>query len=46
MKNFEQNRKESDRNQKSIHNVLSLKEMMTIRGGGKVGEEDDGGFKP
>jgi hypothetical protein len=28
--------KESDKTQKSIQNVLSLEEMITIRGGGKV----------
>lgn len=32
-------RKESDKTQKSTHNVLSLEEMITIRGGGKIDDE-------
>jgi hypothetical protein len=40
-------REGSDKTYKSIHDVLSLEEMITIRGGGKVVDSgDDGGFNP
>ena len=38
--------KESDKTQKIINNVLSLEEMITIRGGGKVDGEGEGGGWP
>ncbi len=42
MKRTLQFREESDKTEKSINNVLSFEEMITIRGGDKVGEGDDG----